>query len=380
MTKTGFQILLVEDNTGDAVLLKGFLAQSPIPFDVKHTMALGTAVEQLTQEQPDAVLLDLGLPDSQGLETLNRTKSQAPNTPVVVLTGLNDSETALKALQSGAQDYLVKGTIESGSLAQSLRYAIERQRLQAEIERVQVQQIALRDEFLSHVSHELRSPLNAIYQFVTILADGLAGECNPQQQEFLVIISRNVRQLKSMIGELLDVTRAGAGKLVADPQATEVGSSVEDAIQTVQCAATAKQVSLSSEVPGDVPAAHADPDRLRQILVNLLENGVKFTPSGGKVTLSVDVQRKAKNSVLRFRVTDSGCGINPEHRERIFERLYQVTGSDGGRNGLGLGLYICKELIKLQGGEIWVERSSPEGTTFCFTLPIHQPSPTAAPN
>jgi two-component system, OmpR family, clock-associated histidine kinase SasA len=159
-----------------------------------------------------------------------------------------------------------------------------------------------------------------------------------------------------------------------------VRPSVDEAIRTVQSAATAKQVSLSSEVPGDMPPAHADPDRLLQILVNLLENGVKFTPRGGKVTLSVDAQREAKNSVLRFRVTDSGCGINPEDRERIFERLYQVAGSDGGRNGLGLGLYICKELVKLQGGKIWVESSSPQGSTFCFTLPIHRPSQKAAPN
>jgi signal transduction histidine kinase len=379
MTKPAFQVLLVEDNSGDAVLLKGFLAQSPIPFDVKHTMELGKAVEQLAHEKPDAVLLDLGLPDSQGLETLSRTKNNAPNTPVVVLTGLNDSELALKALQAGAQDYLVKGKVESETLAQSLRYAIERQRLQAEIERVQLHEVALRDEFLSHVSHELRSPLNAIYQFVTILADGLAGECNPQQQEFLLIISRNVGNLKSMIGELLDVTRAGAGKLVADPQPTEVRLSIEEAIQTVQLAAEAKQVSLSSEVPGDVPQAHADPDRLRQILVNLLENGVKYTPSGGKVALSVDLQH-GTDPMLKFRITDSGCGISPEDRERVFERLYQVSGNDGGRNGLGLGLYICKELINLQGGKIWVENSSPEGTTFCFTLPIHPPVQTAAPN
>jgi signal transduction histidine kinase len=137
---------------------------------------------------------------------------------------------------------------------------------------------------------------------------------------------------------------------MADPRLTEVRPRRQ--IQTVQPAPAAKQVSLSRDVPGDVPPAHADPDRLRQVLVNLLGNGVKFAPSGGKVTLSVKVQRDA-NAMLRFSVTDSGCGISPEDRERVFERLYQVSGNDGGRNGLGLGLYICKELIKLQRGIIW---------------------------
>ena len=247
MPAKGFKVLLIEDNKGDATLLKGFLMQSPIHFEVKHALALSGVAEELAREKPDAVLLDLGLPDSQGLETLAQTRKIAPNTPVVVLTGLQDSELALQALQEGAQDYLVKGTVESQSLVQSLRYAIERQRLQAETEQLRLQQIALKDDFLSHVSHELRSPLNAIYQFVSILSDGLAGECNAQQREYLQIISRNAGQLQSMIGELLDVTRAGSGKLSVDPQLTDVLPRVEEAVQTVQSAAAAKGVSLSTE-------------------------------------------------------------------------------------------------------------------------------------
>lgn len=371
MPAKGFQVLLIEDNAGDATLLKAFLAQSPIHFAVKHAVAFEGAAEEMAREKPDAVLLDLGLPDSRGLETLAQTRKIAPNTPVVVLTGLKDTELALQALQEGAQDYLVKGTVESQSLVQSLRYAIERQRLQAETEQLRLQQIALKDDFLSHVSHELRSPLNAIYQFVSILSDGLAGECNPQQREYLQIISRNAGQLQSMIGELLDVTRAGAGKLSVDPQLTEVPGRVEEAVQTVQSAAAAKGVSLSTEVPDKLPPAYADPDRVRQILVNLLENAVKYTQQGGRVMLSVSaVTTPPALPMLQFSVCDTGCGIRPELTEKIFERLYQVTRSDGARNRLGLGLYICRELASMMKGRIWVEQSSPEGSTFRFTLPV----------
>ncbi len=370
MPVKGFQVLLIEDNAGDATLFKGFLTQSPIHFEVKHALAMGRAAEELAREKPDAVLLDLGLPDSQGLETLAQTRKIAPNTPVVVVTGLKDSEIALQALQEGAQDYLVKGTVESQSLVQSLRYAIERQRLQAEMEQLRLQQIAMKDDFLSHVSHELRSPLNAIYQFVSILSDGLAGEYNPQQREYLQIISRNAGQLQSMIGELLDVTRAGAGKLSVDPQLTDILPRIEEAVQMVQAAAAAKGVSLSTEVPSNLPPAYADPDRFRQILVNLLENAVKYTLQGGRAMLSVSVVSTPVPPMLQFSVSDTGCGIDPELTEKIFERLYQVTRSDGARNGVGLGLYICRELATMMGCRIWVEKSSPEGSTFRFTLPV----------
>lgn len=369
MPNETIDVLLVEDNPGDARLLEVFLKDSSVNFTVKHSQRLSDAVEHLSREHPDAVLLDLGLPDSQGLMTLRQARKAAPEVPFVILTGLNDQDLAVQAVREGAQDYLIKGHIASNGLAQSLRYAVERQRLQAETESVRLQQISLKDEFLSHVSHELRSPLNAIYQFVSILNDGLAGDCNPQQREYLQIISRNLAQLQSMIGELLDVTRAGAGKLTVDLQLTPVLPSVEDAVTTVKAGAAAKSVSLSVDVPATLPAAYADPDRLRQVLVNLLENAIKFTPTQGNVTLKSWLVA-GEPEMLQFAVSDTGCGIDPEFCDRIFERLYQVHSSDGGRHGLGLGLYICRELVVKQGGQIWVDSSSKGGTTFCFTLPV----------
>jgi anti-sigma regulatory factor (Ser/Thr protein kinase) len=143
---------------------------------------------------------------------------------------------------------------------------------------------------------------------------------------------------------------------------------VDDAINTVKGAAAAKGITLSSEVPLDLPPAYADPNRLRQVLINLLENAIRFTPSQGAVGLKAWAL-PGEPEMLQLSVSDTGCGINPDLYERIFERLYQVTSSDSSRNGLGLGLYICKELVAKQGGRIWVETSSSLGTTFCFTLP-----------
>src|SRR6202020_3302931 len=166
------------------------------------------------------VLLEMGLPDGHGLDTVRRAHAAAPGVPMIVLTGLDDEALAAEAMKEGAQDYLIKGQIENRALPRALRYAIERQRMQIETDLIRTQQLQFKDEFLSHVSHELRSPLTAIYQFVTILLDRLAGELNLQQHEYLEIVLSNVKQLQSMINDLVEVTRVQEGKLSIDPQCT----------------------------------------------------------------------------------------------------------------------------------------------------------------
>ena len=196
----------------------------------------------------------------------------------MVLTSLDDEALATQAVQAGAQDYLIKGQIETQGLFRALRYAIERQRMQVETDHVRKLQLQFKDEFLSHVSHELRSPLTAIYQFGTILADELAGGVSPEQRECLDIILRNVAQLQSMIGDLLEVTRAQEGKLTIDLQCTSVSDAIVYTVKTLQGAAKAKGVLLSYELPPLLPLVYADPTRIRQILIILLDNvTLKFT-------------------------------------------------------------------------------------------------------
>jgi hypothetical protein len=230
-----------------------------------------------------------------------------------------------------------------------------------------------KDEFLSHVSHELRSPLTAIYQFVTILLDRLAGELEPKQHQYLETVLRNVKQLQSMINDLLEVTRMQAGKLTIELQATSVADAIGYAVNTLQGAADAKGINLSADVGSasqPLPAVCADPMRVRQILIILVDNAIKFTPANGVVRVQARIS-EANPSVLLLEVSDTGCGISPHLTERIFERLYQAADPDkAGRKGLGLGLYICKELVTRQGGRIWVEKATVQGAVFCVTLPV----------
>jgi signal transduction histidine kinase len=371
MKEKALQILLVEDNAGDARLLREmFSKERPDSFELTHLLRMSEAVTHLARGGVDIVLLDMGLPDGHGLDTVRRAHAVAPGIPLIVLTGLDDEALAAEAMKEGAQDYLIKGQIENRALPRALRHAIERHRMQTETDLIRTNQMQFKDEFLSHVSHELRSPLTAIYQFVTILLDRLAGDLNPEQHEYLEIALRNVKQLQSMINDLLEVTRVQAGKLVIELQCTSVSEAIAYTIDTLQGAATAKGITLSSEMESRLPSVCADPTRIRQILIILVDNAIKFTPANGAVKVRARVFGEDPN-LLVLEVSDSGCGVSPDMAERIFERLFQTADlALAGRKGLGLGLYICKELVTRQGGQIWVKSAPGQGSVFSVTLPL----------
>jgi signal transduction histidine kinase len=371
---------VVEDNAGDARLLREmFSKETPGSFEVTHLLRISDALVHLAKGGVDIVLLDMGLPDGHGLETVRRTRAVAPGIPVIVLTGLDDEALADEAMKEGAQDYLIKGQIENRALPRALRHAIERHRMQAETDLIRTHQIQFKDEFLSHVSHELRSPLNAIYQFVSILRDKLAGEVNPDQHEYLEIVLRNVKQLRAMIDDLLEVTRVQAGKLPIEPQRCSVAEAIADTVNTLQGAATAKGIVLSTDIDSQLPFVCADPTRVRQILIILVDNAIKFAPANGAVVVQARMMGDNPDQLL-LQVSDTGCGISPGMTERIFERLFQASDpTSAGRQGLGLGLYICKELVQRQGGRIWAESVPGSGAVLSVTLPMFSLSKMIAP-
>jgi len=369
--KAPLQVLLVEDNSGDALLLREMFRQErPGSFKLTHVLSLGEALVLLAKGGIDIVLLDLGLPDGHGLDTVRRAHAIAPDVPLIVLTGLDDELLATEAMKEGAQDYLIKGEIGNRALPRALRHSIERQRMQSETDLIRAHQMQFKDEFLSHVSHELRSPLTAIHQFVTILLDGVAGALVLEQRRYLEIVLRNIKQLDSMIDDLLNVTRTQSGKLIMDPQYASASDAIVYAVNTLQGAAKAKNISLDSDIEHGLPMVCADPTRVRQILVVLVDNAIKFTPAGGTVKIKARTFCDDPNLIV-LEVADSGCGISSDLTERIFERLFQAPDPTwAGRKGLGLGLHICKELVTLQGGQIWAKSELGQGAVFSFTLPV----------
>jgi PAS domain S-box-containing protein len=244
-------------------------------------------------------------------------------------------------------------------------------RLQANLlEQARETKARLQENFLSRVSHELRTPLTAIYFFTTNLLDGILGDLTGPQHEQLELALTNVCQLKDMVSDLIDISRIDTHKIALELQYTNPKKLINEVLATCRTNAAAKRINLRSDLPENLPALWADSSRVRQILTNLIDNGIKFTPKGGAVTVSHRAM-PGKDDFLCLTVSDTGCGIPPEKVEVVFDRLAQLeSGSGTNRSGLGLGLYITRELVTVQGGRIWVESAVGRGSTFFVSLPL----------
>lgn len=260
-----------------------------------------------------------------------------------------------------------------------------------ELELTRRTQLRAKDELLSHVSHELRTPLSVIDQFVTLLLDGLAGSITDTQREYLDIAHRNTGQLRNMVEDLLAATHTQSGKLPLEPCELSLLPVLRDAEEALRQSVAEKGLTFKLEAAPDLPAAYADPRRVRQIVLNLVGNAIKFTPAGGQIRVSASLihveprtrtgEGRTPGSAVRgslaeiqISVSDTGCGIRASDRERIFDQFYQVASTrDQNRTGLGLGLFICRGLVTRQGGRIWVDSEVGRGTTLSFTLPLFHP-------
>jgi sigma-B regulation protein RsbU (phosphoserine phosphatase) len=371
MSDQATRVLLIEDNPGDADLVRLRLVEGNSTVEVNCVDRLSDGMASLLKHPPSVVLLDLNLPDSHGAETFRAVMAHSPDVPVVILSGQDDEALALKAVHQGVQDYLIKGDITSKQLERAMRYAVERQALLRSLEITRKQQLEFKNQFLSHVSHELRTPLTCIHQYVTILLDGLAGPLAPEQIDHLKTVLKSVNQLHAMIRDLLEATRAESGKIRVEPRCISIGELVQQAVTMMRPIAGERQVGIEIGLDSRLPLVHADPDRILEVLINLTDNAIKFTSPEGSVMVKACMVEADEDAVY-VSVTDTGRGISPDAKALIFERLYQDPELiDDNRTGLGLGLFICRELVKLHGGKIWVASEPGQGSTFTFTLPVY---------
>ena len=237
-----------------------------------------------------------------------------------------------------------------------------------ELDKTRRQELEMKDQFVSHVSHELRSPLAVIHQFVTLMLDGLAGEITAEQREHLDVVLRNTLQLREMISDLLDITRAEAGKLLFEQHGVSLLPLFIELERNYRERAVQKGILFLVQEPRGLPLVYADPQRLRQVLANLIDNALKFTERG-KITIRASWDDQP--GFMRITVSDTGCGISERSLPLVFNRLYQEeTTVAQSRKGLGLGLHICEQLVSLHGGRIWVESRKDHGSTFIFTVPL----------
>jgi signal transduction histidine kinase len=224
----------------------------------------------------------------------------------------------------------------------------------------------MKTEFVSLVSHELRTPLTSIKGFADLLLDGEAGDVTEEQREFLSIIRNNSDRLTTLVSNLLDVARIESGTLTVKRSSLDLGRLVDDVSRSLRPAAEAKGQRLLVTHPPILPAVLGDAGHLAEIVTNLLSNAIKYTPAGG----SIDVAVQALDGRIRIDVADSGIGLSPDDQHRLFTKFFRAE-NDATRavSGTGLGLYITKGLVELQGGEICVTSDGPgRGSTFSVEL------------
>lgn len=225
-----------------------------------------------------------------------------------------------------------------------------------------------KDQFLGILSHELRTPINAIMGFGSVLADGLAGDLNPDQAKYVATILDRTDVLLGLVNDLLDMSRVQAGKFALEFRTIEFAPLLNSVLASLTVEATKRGRTLVSEVPADLPALTADAQRVGQVLDNLITNAIKYTPERGIIT----VRARVEGTALRVEVSDTGIGVPEDQQRRIFQAFTQVDMSNT-RNagGVGLGLSICKALVEAHGGRIGVESAGEgKGSTFWFTLPL----------
>ena len=370
------RILLIEDDDSFAMLVRRVLRNLGAKHNVHHVTRLSEAIKALSSQAFDVVLTDLTLPDAVRLESLEGVRSARPGLPVIVLT-----------LMAGAQDFIVKDTITPSLLERAIQNAVERQKmvkrnaqlidtLQSQQEQLNKKNARLKQlietthRFADNVSHEFRTPLTVIREYAALVREGLLGEVNEQQAEFMDVIVYRVDDLNRMVDDMLDSSKLEAGIMGTHRIPSSPADLIKGPLDALRLKAQVRGVQLTYELAADLPIVFCDPEKAGRVITNLAANAIKFTDDNeGRVHISVC--HLAEQGDVQISVSDNGPGIAPADVQRMFDRFQQLgTSTQSSTKGFGLGLNIARELVELNYGAISVESELDRGTTFQFTVPV----------
>ena len=378
------RVLIADDDEDDYILTRDLLQRiGRQRFRLDWTPSFETALQAIELNQHDVYLFDYHLGQSDGLELMREAMARGCKAPIILLTGNDDWETDVEAMKAGAADYLVKGQLDPRLLERSIRYALERKRAQEEllqyaheIERknrdlaqaVQVSQEAtkLKSQFLANVSHEIRTPMNGVLGMTELLLD---SELSVEQRDYAETAFRSAEALLDIIDSILDLSKIEAGKLQLEALDFSPAEVLQDVLKLVSGRARSKGLTVTAEVSDEAHGQlRGDPVRLRQVLLNLVSNAIKFTESG-EVAVKVSVAGRSEQGVqLLFEVRDTGIGLTADAQTRLFQPFVQADGSITRKyGGTGLGLAICKQLIEMMDGRVGVDSQPDQGSRFWFT-------------
>ncbi len=371
-------ILVVDDNEENRDLLARRLRHQH--YGVVMAEDGREAIDRLRAQAFDLVLLDIMMPEIDGYEVLRQVKADETlrHIPVIMVSALGELHSVVRCIEMGADDYLPK-PFEPALLKARVEACLGKKRahdreanLFAQLEQnfKRLQELEqLRDSLTHMIIHDLRTPLSSVISGMQTV-EGM-GELNAYQQEAISIALAGGSTLLEMINGLLDVDKMESGSMQVDYTLLDAAALVASALDQVAQLVSEKGLTLVKSIPADLPAFQGDEDTLRRTLVNLVGNAIKFTPTGGTVTVAVN--QGGDHTFLVFSVHDTGEGIPAEAHKRIFEKFGQVESRQGGRRmSTGLGLTFCKLVVEAHGGTIGVESVRGEGSEFSFTIPLAQ--------
>jgi signal transduction histidine kinase len=364
------RVLVVEDNPADAALVRALLVKPPDCYRTTVAQRVSEAEAKLKAETFDVALLDMSLPDAEGVDALHRVREAAPSMPIVILSGQDDEALATKAVAAGAQDYLLKGHVSELTLRRALGYAIERQemheRLTASIDELEDQRASvirlnqLKNDLITVLAHDFKGPLTTILGFAELIEEGaLEGD---DARDAAGTIRRNVFRLTTLANDTLALSRIEHGELEIAEEAVDLGALLHEIVERTDDPQrfTIANTANGATVPGDR-------ERLRQVFENLLRNALKY--SGDEAPVSIAV-RDGEGGFVRVDVTDRGIGIPPEELPSLFRRFARASNAKKARiPGTGLGLFVVKTLVEKHGGKLTVHSEVDRGSTFSVSLP-----------
>lgn len=377
------QLLLIEDNPGDARLIHEMLAEvSDVGCAIFEAGSMREAVSALATRAVDAVLLDLSLPDSKGLQSLHEIKSCVSDVPIIVLTGLGDDRTALTAVQEGAQDYLVKGEFDGRTLVRAVRYSIERSRS----ERIDRERRGLEsalgamDRLLAVIAHELRTPLTSL----RVISEYMLTDHDAAMstwESHLTSINSEVVRMTDMVNNLLEAARLDSGVSQWNWGTVNLPAIAGQVLSLLLPLINRESQSLTADgVPADAVFS-GDPDAIRRLLVNLISNAIKSTRNG-RIEICAEFVSSEGHEWIRIQVRDTGTGMSEHTLRKLGDAFATNTGVAGSTNsgGTGLGLAICKGIAGAHGGYITVASEPGKGSVFNVMLrcDLTEPAPIPA--
>ncbi len=330
------------------------------------------------------LLLDYHINDRTGLEVLQRLNAShsgggdALGLPVIMLSSSNDIQMASQAIHYGISEFIPKKNLSASLLNSTINNVLYKNNLKLELLKTNKKleesnrMLKLKTEEISNfyqvISHELKTPLTSTLEFINIMRDGIAGELTADQKEYLDICHRNCKQLTQYINDLLEIGRISTGKYQLNCTPVNIRYIIDEALNTSRVIASHKHITLTFKPLAEELLVHVDEARVFQALLILINNAIKFSPDNE--VIQIELSRNNASNVIEVAVIDHGCGIEKEHQQKIFDRLFQANTHHVGSNaGLGLGLYICKQIMLLHGGDVSVDSEPGKGSQFILKFP-----------